>query len=75
MMISYQSGVIKIYNFDFTKKYMYELKGHQNDCFTIFVPENNEHFLYSAAMDSTVRIWNLRDYQEVYSLQLDVLIN
>lgn len=38
MIVSYQSGVIKIYNFDQTRKYIHELKGHQNDCFSIFIP-------------------------------------
>jgi len=75
MAVAYESGVIKIYQLDWTKKYLLELKGHQSTCQSIYISHSNPYFLYSASTDSTVRIWNLRDYAQVYMLQLDVLID
>jgi WD40 repeat protein len=75
MAVAYESGVIKMYQMDGSKKYLLDLKGHQSTCQSIYISSSNPYFLYSASTDSTVRIWNLRDYEQVYMLQLDVLID
>jgi len=74
LAVGFESGVIKIFRLDQSRKYILDLKGHQTACTTLLVPANNPYLLYSASLDSTVRIWNLRDYEQVYMLQLDLLI-
>ncbi len=74
MAVGYESGVIKIFHFDQSRKYLLDLKGHQVACTTLHIAINNPHLLYSSSPDGTVRIWNLRDYEQVYMLQLDLLV-
>lgn len=73
MTVAFESGVVKIFYLDHSKKYLADLKGHQAACTTLFIGTKNSHILYSSGFDSTVRIWNLRDYEQVYMLQLDIL--
>lgn len=73
MTAGFQSGTIKVYHFDESRKYLQELRGHQGACLSLLVPPNAS-FLYSASADSSVRIWNLQDFEQVYCLQLDLLV-
>ncbi len=50
------------------------MKGHQAACCSVYITTLNPIYLYSTSLDSTVRIWNLKDYEQIYMLQLDVLI-
>jgi WD40 repeat protein len=62
MAVAFQSGVVKIFHLDQSKKYLLDLKGHQAACSSVYISSANPNFLYSSGLDSTVRIWNLRDY-------------
>jgi hypothetical protein len=75
MAVGYQSGAVKVYHFDDSRKYVQELRGHQSACLTLLVPQTTPHFLYSGSTDSSVRIWNLQDFEQVYALQLDLLVH
>jgi WD40 repeat protein len=74
LAVGFESGVIKIFLLDESRKYLLDLKGHQTSCTALLVPTSNPYLLYSSSLDSTVRIWNLRDFEQVYMLQLDLLI-
>ena len=75
MAVGYESGIIKMYAFEESRKYLAELRGHQASCISLLVPAKSEGFLYSGSADSTVRIWNLYDFEQVYVLQLDLLVS
>jgi WD40 repeat protein len=62
MAAGYQSGTIKLYHFDDSRKYLQELRGHQGACMSVLVPPESSSFLYSASADSSIRIWNLVDF-------------
>ena len=62
MAVGYQSGAVKIYQLDDSRKYVHELRGHQSSCLTVLVPFKSPNFLYSGSSDSSVRIWNLQDF-------------
>ena len=74
MAAGYQSGTIKLYHFDESHKYIQELRGHQVGCLSLLIPLGTPSFLYSAGADSSVRIWSLLDFEQVYCLQLDLLV-
>lgn len=62
MAVAFESGVVKVFYLDHSKKYLADLKGHQAACTTLLIPPKNPHLLYSCGLDSSVRVWNLRDY-------------
>ena len=66
--------MVKVFYLDRSKKYLCDLKGHQAACTTLLIPAGSAGLLYSCGLDSTVRVWNLRDYEQVYVLQLDLLV-
>ena len=74
LAVGFESGVIKIFLLNESRKYLLDLKGHQVSCSTVLIPCGSPYMLYSASADNTVRIWNLKDYEQVYMLQLNLLV-
>lgn len=76
IIFSHESGVIKIYRFNPTKKYLQELRGHQKQCNSLYISDkNNKDILYSSGLDNTIRIWNLYQFEEIYSLRIDLIVD
>lgn len=74
IIFGHESGAIKIYRFNETRKYLQELRGHQKKCHSLIISEkNNNDILYSSGEDNMIRIWNLYQFEEIYSLRIDLI--
>ncbi len=74
LAVGMQSGAIKLFHLDISRKYLLDLRGHQVACSSLLVPKQSPWLLYSSSGDGAVRIWSLVDYEQVYILQLDLLV-
>jgi WD40 repeat protein len=64
------TGQIIVWKYDSSKKQLHEFQGHFKSI-TCMVPVKNEQdLLISASLDSTVRIWSLETFQQLYMLYI-----
>ena len=74
MAVAFHSGVIKLFHFDYSKKYMLELKGHAGPCLAIRVAHKTPSILYSVGVDCSLRVWQLVYFQALYVLRIDTVV-
>ena len=74
MVVGFNSGAIKLFMFDYSHKYLLELKGHAGPCLAVRVSQNTPSTLYSVGTDCSLRVWNLLHYQTLYVLRIDTMV-